>query len=73
MIVKRKEVDFILQKGDEIKYVQVADQFQDKKTIEREFGNLLAIPDNHEKTVISMHDVPIKNKEGIKHESIWNT
>jgi predicted AAA+ superfamily ATPase len=47
------EIDFIAQKGGETHYFQVALTLNDPKTIEREFGNLVAIKDNYPKTVIT--------------------
>lgn len=66
------EIDFVLQKKDEQKYVQVAYLLSDNNVIEREFGNLKRIKDNFEKIVITLDDIPLGNKEGIKHFCAWN-
>jgi predicted AAA+ superfamily ATPase len=49
-----KEIDFVAEKNGERLYIQVAYLLQDEQTIEREFGNLLAIPDNYPKYVVTM-------------------
>lgn len=64
-----KEIDFVAIKNKKIKYIQVALTVQDKKTREREFGNLLKIDDNYEKIVVTMD--PIRsNHKGIKHQTL---
>jgi len=70
-ILNEKEIDFIAEKSDKIMYVQVAYLLNNQKTIDREFGNLLSIKDNHEKIVISMDDIKFSNYEGIKHIHPW--
>lgn len=52
-----KEVDFICEKENERIYVQVAYLLAEQKTIDREFGNLLAIKDNYPKYVVSMDTI----------------
>lgn len=65
--INGKEIDFVCEKGDDIKYVQVAYLISDEKVAEREFGNLLAIKDNYEKYVISTDEFIDGNWQGIKH------
>ncbi|MCK9413930.1 MAG: ATP-binding protein [Prolixibacteraceae bacterium] len=65
------EINFVLQKPDKTLYVQVCYLLNEKKTIEREFGNLLMIKDNHEKIVISLDDVKFSDYEGIRHIRPW--
>ena len=50
---QEREIDFVAQKGNETKYIQVAYLLPDEKVREREFGNLLRIEDNYEKIVVS--------------------
>jgi predicted AAA+ superfamily ATPase len=52
--LKDKEIDFIAERHGEKMYLQVALQLKEEKTIEREFGNLLAIKDNYPKKVITI-------------------
>ncbi|MEI6747719.1 MAG: hypothetical protein WCM93_01040, partial [Bacteroidota bacterium] len=48
-------------------YVQVAYLIADDKTHECEFGNLLSIPDNCAKMVVSMDETATGNYKGIEH------
>lgn len=52
-----KEIDFIAQKSGEKIYVQVAYLLTNDRTVDREFGNLLEIPDNFPKYVVTMDEV----------------
>ena len=61
-----REIDFVAQKGNVTKYIQVAYQLPDEKVREREFGNLLKIEDNYEKIVVSADEFTTDYK-GIKH------
>ena len=65
------EIDFVAQKPEKTMYVQVCYILNEAKTIEREFGNLLLIKDNHEKIVISLDDFKLSDYEGIKHLRPW--
>lgn len=67
-----KEIDFVAEKNEEKIYVQVAYLITDEKTHKREFGNLLAIPDNRPKIVVSMDETASGNFKGIEHISIRN-
>jgi len=70
-MIAGKEIDFIAEKDSERKYIQVAYILQDDRVIQREFGNLEIIPDNYEKMVISLDDIQMGNKNGIKHINAW--
>jgi predicted AAA+ superfamily ATPase len=61
------EIDFVAQKGDETKYIQVAYLLPDEKVREREFGNLLKIKDNYEKILVSADEYISGNYKGIRH------
>lgn len=62
-----KEVDFVAFKGDHRIYVQVAYLIPDEHTASREFGNLLDVPDNYPKYVVSMDEMQCgDNYQGIK-------
>lgn len=67
-----KEVDFVCEKGGERLYVQVAYLIADETVREREFGNLLMIPDNYPKIVVSMDAVAGGTYKGIGHVSLEN-
>lgn len=68
---KEVEIDFVAQKPEKTLYVQVCYVLNESKTIEREFGNLLLIKDNHEKIVVSLDDFKFSDYEGIKHIRSW--
>ena len=63
----KKEVNFVCEKGGERLYIQVAYLITDNKVKEREFGNLLTIPDNFPKMVISMDEITGGSYQGIQH------
>ncbi len=67
-----KEVDFVCEKGGERLYIQVAYLIPDETVRNREFGNLLAIPDNFPKKVVSMDAVAGGTHLGIEHVSLAN-
>jgi uncharacterized protein len=71
-VLNNLEVDFVAQKSDKTLYVQVCYLLNSQKVIEREFGNLLLIKDNHEKIVISMDDMKFSEYEGVKHARPWD-
>ncbi|MCD4663942.1 MAG: ATP-binding protein [Bacteroidales bacterium] len=62
-----KEIDFVCERKGEKLYVQVAYIISDEKTRQREFGNLLAIPDNHPKYVVTMDPFTGNTYKGINH------
>lgn len=65
------EIDFVVEKGGNTVYIQVAYLITEAKTIEREFGNLMKIKDNYPKYVISMNPmIRPQDYEGIKHLSL---
>jgi predicted AAA+ superfamily ATPase len=65
-----KEVDFVCEKQSERLYVQVSYMITDENK-DREFGNLLEIPDNYPKLVLSMDETTgTASFKGIQHHSI---
>lgn len=65
------EIDFVAEKGGKTIYMQVAYLLTDNNTILREFGNLLKIPDNYPKYVVSMDPIiKPKDYDGITHLSL---
>jgi len=49
-----REIDFIGEKDGERIYVQACYLLSDEKTVQREFGNLMAIEDNYPKYVVTL-------------------
>ncbi len=62
-----KEIDFVAEKKGEKLYIQACYLLADEKVIEREYGSLLEINDNHPKLVVSLDKFAPKNKEGVVH------
>ena len=62
-----KEIDFVAEKNDKCIYVQVAYQLTEPKTYEHEFGNLIQIPDNFPKYVVTMDKFANESYKGIQH------
>lgn len=68
--VGEAEVDFIAEKPDDKVYIQVTESMQSPETRERELRPLRLIPDNYEKTVLSMDRSFIHSYDGIKVENL---
>mgnify|MGYP002693251999 FL=1 len=52
----QQEIDFVGIKQGKRVYIQVTYLITDEKTREREFGNLMNIPDNYPKYVVSLDE-----------------
>lgn len=64
----KTEIDFVAEKNGSTVYVQVAYLLTSQETINREFGNLKLIDDNHPKYVISLDRMMGSvNADGIRH------
>ena len=64
---KNGEVDFLAKKAENIKYFQVTYEMQDhESTMEREFGALKSIEDNHPKYILSLDKMDL-SRDGIIH------
>ncbi|MGB6084295.1 ATP-binding protein [Moheibacter sp.] len=61
------EIDFVAEKRNEKIYVQVAYKLENQQTVNREFGNLLAIDDQYPKYVVTMDEFWKDDIEGVKH------
>lgn len=70
--VKDKEVDFVAVKNDCTLYVQVTYMLVDERTVEREYAPLECIADNYEKMVVSLDDIQLPSRNGIKHVRAWD-
>ena len=69
-VINQREIDFIAEKQNDKKYIQVCYNLGSEAVIEREFGNLEKIKDNYEKMVISMDRFFPAEKNGITHRYI---
>lgn len=65
-----REIDFVCERANERLYIQVALRLDDQATIDREFGNLLSIPDNYPKIVVSEGGFEGNTYQGVRHMSI---
>jgi len=65
------EIDFIAEKDQKTCYIQVAYLLQDNAVIAREYGNLEKIKDHWPKWVVSMDELQLPAKTGIKHIQAW--
>lgn len=70
--LRNKEVDFIAKKADLIIYVQSTYMLSDEATFEREYSSLEAIGDSFEKIVVSLDEISMPLRGGIKHIQAWN-
>jgi hypothetical protein len=65
------EIDFVAVRNGETIYVQVCYLLTGERVMEHEFGNLLSIPDNYKKYVVSMDSFSASNTyKGIEHISV---
>lgn len=64
-VLGNKEIDFVATKKGESIYVQVALSINNESTLEREFGNLLAINNQYPKYVITMESFEGSTYQGI--------
>lgn len=64
------EVDFVAENMEEIKYYQVTKTLLDDTVKERELRSLESIPDNYEKTILTMDKTINKDYNGIKVKNI---
>ena len=67
-----REVDFVAELSDRRLYIQVAYMLIDADVIEREYAPLQTINDNYEKIVVSLDDIALPSKEGIRNVQTWN-
>lgn len=65
-----REIDFVCEKAGEKVYIQVAYLIPNDKVREREFGNLLKIPDNYPKIVVSMDELAGGQYKGVRHVNV---
>lgn len=70
--VKDKEVDFVAIKNDRTIYVQATYMLIDEQTVAREYSPLECIDDNYEKIVVSLDDIQLPSRNGIRHVQAWH-
>lgn len=67
-----REVDFVAELSDRRIYIQVAYMLVDEDVIKREYSPLQDIADNYEKIVVSLDDIALPLREGIRNIQAWN-
>lgn len=70
--IRDKEVDFVAMKDDRVVYIQATYMMETEQMMEREYEPLLSIGDSYEKYVVSMDEVQLSSREGIRHIQAWN-
>lgn len=65
-----KEIDFVAERDNEVRYIQVAVSVADPETSAREFGNLAQIADNYQKIVVTLHESAPNTHNGIQMQSL---
>ncbi|MDR0574965.1 MAG: ATP-binding protein [Tannerella sp.] len=69
--LRNKKVDFVARKADRVIYLQSVYMLADEATVEREYSALEAIDDHFEKVVVSLDEITLPLREGIKHIQAW--
>ena len=58
-------------KGDRTVYLQATYMLADEETVRREYASLQSIADHYEKYVVSLDDLQLPSREGIRHIRAW--
>jgi predicted AAA+ superfamily ATPase len=69
--MRNKEIDFVCYRNGVTLYLQVAFSISEEQTFEREFGNLMALKNNHPKLIVTMDELPLREKDGIYIVPAW--
>ena len=64
-----QEVDFVARRETRVLYIQVGYLLASEETRRREFGALLAVPDNHPKLVLSLDPLSLGH-DGVEHRNL---
>jgi predicted AAA+ superfamily ATPase len=64
------EIDFVAERGDERRYIQVCYLLAGPDTVEREYRALESIPDNFPKLVLSMDEIPPGVRSGVEWQNL---
>lgn len=63
------EIDFVITRGEQKRYIQVAYMLSSEQAESREFGAFSGIADNYPKTVVSL-DALLRPRDGIEHRNL---
>lgn len=64
-----REIDFIVEDGEGVSYIQVAETLTAGDVMEREFGAFAKVPDNYPKIVLSMDRID-HSQHGVQHRNV---
>jgi len=67
---KDQEIDFVASSMGEREYFQVAQTVLDEHTLQRELNPLLALKDNHPKTLLTLDTLGTGDIQGVKHKNL---
>lgn len=70
-MLRNRVIDFVARKGDRVLYLQCLPTVADEQLLEQAYTSLEAIQDNYEKWVVSLDEVALPSKEGIRHTPCW--
>lgn len=68
---RNKVIDFLARKGDRIIYIQCVCTLDNELMMQSLYASLEAIQDNYEKWIVSLDNVALPSKEGIRHIQVW--
>lgn len=69
--LRNKEVDFVAKKADKVIYLQSAYMLTDEQTVEREYSSLESIEDSFGKIVVTLDEITMPLRNGIRHIQAW--
>ena len=70
-VLRTRMIDFVARRGDRTLYLQCAPSLADEVLLNQFYLSLEAIQDNYEKWVVSLDQVTLPSKEGIRHIQAW--
>lgn len=68
---RNRVIDFMAWKDDRIIYIQCISSFDNEQAMQTLYASLEAIQDNYEKWVVSLDNVVLPSKDGIRHIQAW--
>lgn len=70
-VLRGRVIDFVARKGDRVLYLQCVPSLVDASLREQLYISFEAIQDNYEKWIVSLDEVALLSKEGIRHIQAW--
>ena len=66
-----REIDFVAEKNQRKVYIQVVYLLADEMVVDREYAPLEKVADHWEKYVVSLDELHLDPRNGIKHVQAW--